>query len=616
MIKDDLISLTPGSEFLYNGKICKIKSALSLDSVLLVEVNTGESYAAKIIELKLVNETHDTLSCRVETSLITDEEWEKAKKREIVIKSLAINCCSREEAKSAGEKLGLSSRQIYKLINRYRKGGCQLKSLIPSKKSGGKDKSRLPNDVEAIIQSVIKDKYLSKQKIKISLVIEEVRRLCFYVNMKPPSGNAIRKRIQQLSMQEVTKKRHGNNETRKLQPIIGVSPVPDHPLAILQIDHTPVDLIIVDEIYRKSIGRPYLTVAIDVYSRCITGFCLTLEPPSAISAALCLTHSVFEKEKWLSDRKIETEWPIWGIPNLIYVDNAKEFHSEALQRGCDAHGITIDYRPLGQPHYGGIVERVIGTLMQLIHQLPGTTFSNIAERGEYPSEQKAVLTMIELEHWLTIAITDYYHRKIHSGINFAPIEKYKMGILGNETHTGYGHFPRIENQKKFLLDFLPIERRTLQRHGFMLDHLSYYSNSLSPLIANRKKYGKFIIRRDPRDISLIYVLDPESNTYLNVPYRTLSRPTITLWEHRQALKFLREKGLEQTDESLIFQAIEKMRSITKEAMSKSKSARRSHERTQIANQNINTKNNFEESNSADDSTNNKPIKIFENIELW
>ena len=99
--------------------------------------------------------------------------------------------------------------------------------------------------------------------------------------------------------------------------------------------------------------------------------------------------------------------------------------------------------------------------------------------------------------------------------------------------------------KAFLIDFLPIERRTLQRHGFMLDHITYYSNALSPMIANRKKYGPFIIRRDPRDISHIYILDPESHSYLEIPYRMLSRPTVTLWEHRQALNFLREKGIEK-----------------------------------------------------------------------
>jgi putative transposase len=97
-----------------------------------------------------------------------------------------------------------------------------------------------------------------------------------------------------------------------------------------------------------------------------------------------------------------------GKPKLLYVDNAAEFKSEALRRGCEQHGIQLSYRPLGQPHYGGIVERVIGTTMQRVHELPGTTFSNPVQRGKYDSERMATLTLRELECWLTLAVASYH----------------------------------------------------------------------------------------------------------------------------------------------------------------------------------------------------------------
>ncbi len=626
----NITSFAPGEKFLFNGKLCRIQSALSLDTVLLSIVESGESCTAKIHELTRPDSPQinlEMLHAHIDLALISDDDLQKAKQREEIIKPLSQISCARDQAVIAAKKLNLSARQVYKLIQRYRESNYQLRSLIIVKKSGGKGKSRISNNLESIIQSVIQEKYLSKQQIKISIVVEEIRRRCFYANIKAPCGNTVSKRIQLLSKKEIVTRRRGSNDAREYQPVIGSFPMPEHPLAILQIDHTPVDIMIVDEIYRKPIGRPYLTVAIDVYSRCITGFCLTLEPPSAVSVALCLTHSIFDKEAWLSDRKIDTHWPIWGKPNLIYVDNAKEFHSEALRRGCDAHGIKIDYRPVGQPHYGGIIERLIGTLMQLVHQVPGTTFSNITERGDYPSEQKAILTMAELEKWLTIAITEYYHQKIHSGISMPPIEKFKIGILGDEIHKGCGYFPRIENKKAFLIDFLPAMRRTLQRHGFMLDHIAYYSNALSPMIANREKYGPFLIRRDPRDISRIYVLDHDSQSYLEIPYRTLSRPSITLWEHKQALNYLREKGLENKDENIIFQAIEKMRAITTEAIKNSKSARRRNERLQHAQtatlekeaqnpKNETQKKEVNEKNEKSEISTEKTAVRFEDIEIW
>ena len=37
------------------------------------------------------------------------------------------------------------------------------------------------------------------------------------------------------------------------------------------------------------------------------------------------------------------------------------------------------WRPPGTPHFGGHIERLIGTQMGAVHLLPGTTFSNPPE---------------------------------------------------------------------------------------------------------------------------------------------------------------------------------------------------------------------------------------------
>jgi putative transposase len=43
--------------------------------------------------------------------------------------------------------------------------------------------------------------------------------------------------------------------------------------------------------------------------------------------------------------------------------------------------------------------------MQWVHELPGTTFSNTNQRGEYDAEKMAALTLRELERWLTLAVS-------------------------------------------------------------------------------------------------------------------------------------------------------------------------------------------------------------------
>ena len=113
-------------------------------------------------------------------------------------------------------------------------------------------------------------------------------------------------------------------------------------------------------------------------SRCVAGLVVTLEAPSATSVGLCLAHMVTDKRAWLEQLEVEAAWPMSGKPRELHVDNAAEFKSEALRRGCDQQGIRLRYRPPGQPHFGGIIERL--TMMQMVHKLPGTTFSSIAEQ--------------------------------------------------------------------------------------------------------------------------------------------------------------------------------------------------------------------------------------------
>jgi putative transposase len=52
-----------------------------------------------------------------------------------------------------------------------------------------------------------------------------------------------------------------------------------------------------------------------------------------------------------------------------------------------------------------------------VHALPGTTFSTIAQRGGY--DKSACPTLEELERWIAVAITKYYHLRPHEGLDWA-----------------------------------------------------------------------------------------------------------------------------------------------------------------------------------------------------
>lgn len=104
------------------------------------------------------------------------------------------------------------------------------------------------------------------------------------------------------------------------------------------------------------------------------------------------------------------------------------------------------------------------------------------------------------------------------------------------------------------------------------------SNSLRPWIQLRDQPTPLLIRRDPRDLSRIFVFDEKNNFYLEVPYRMLSRPAITLWEHKLARKRLREQRRTAIDEASLFAAIDEMREIERKSETLTRTARRNRTR--------------------------------------
>ncbi|WP_445227679.1 transposase [Enterobacter chengduensis] len=432
----------------------------------------------------------------------------------------------------------------------------------------------MPESVERIIRELLQKRFLTKQKRSLAAFHREVAQACKAQKLRVPARNTLALRIAGLDPLKATRRREGQDASRSLQGVGGEPPAVTAPLEQVQIDHTVIDLIVVDERDRQPIGRPYLTIAIDVFTRCVLGMVVTLEAPSSVSVGLCLVHVACDKRPWLEGLNIEMDWPMSGKPRLLYLDNAAEFKSEALRRGCEQHGIRLDYRPPGQPHYGGIVERIIGTAMQMIHdELPGTTFSNPDQRGDYDSENKAALTLRELERWLTLAVGTY-HGSVHNGLLQPPAARWSEAVAR------VGVPAVVTRALAFLVDFLPIIRRTLTRTGFVIDHIHYYADALKPWIARRDRLPAFLIRRDPRDISRIWVLEPEGQHYLEIPYRTLSHPAVTLWEQRQALTKLRQQGREQVDESALFRMIGQMREIVTTAQKATRKARRDADRRQ------------------------------------
>jgi putative transposase len=498
-----------------------------------------------------------------------DAAWREAVVREAVIRKLvAIDRPTRADFLSACRELDVKRARLYQLIKAYRERPV-TSSLLGALAGTPRGKRYLSTDIEAVVADALGSFYKSRQKPSINRLHHEVQRRCRARQLKAPSWHTLRTRITAIDPAELARAREGTKAARDQFRPVPRQYVAQRAFEVVQIDQTKVDLIIVDREHRRPLQRPWLTLGIDVASRMVAGFYLTLEAPSAVSVALAIQHIVQPKDEWLRGLGIKAAWPTSGFPDAIHVDNAKEFRSRALQRGTEEYGIALIRRPVATPHYGGHIERLIGTMMGSVHLLPGTTFSNVEERGDYDSTAKATMTLDELERWLGLEIARY-HAEQHRSVGIPPLAAWHDAVARRAQPLRQPY-----DLNSFMIDFLPSVDRLVRRDGIHLFSIRYWDDVLSIWAGRLDRQLR--ISYDPRDLSTVFVQDPDGTRW-PIRYANLQRPPITLGEHRRAQLLLKERGLAFVDEQLIFETIERQRAIVDDAVRDTKLARRLAER--------------------------------------
>lgn len=262
---------------------------------------------------------------------IDDGIWDEAYRRAAAIRQFVKRSSGLSTAADVADlatELELSQASAYRLLKRFRAEGTVM-SLVETKR-GRRTGHRAPNGRrEKIIQQAIRTYYLQPTRPSVSQLVRDIQTDCTVAGLKPPHRRTIEKRLDNLDLRKRALRR-GEQKIVKATTAVPGTLRASRPLEIVQIDHTKADIFVVDEETREPLGRPWLTLAMDIFSRMVTGFYLTIEAPSRLSTSMCLLHSVYDKTAWLKEREIDEPWPIAGLPGKVHVDNSADFRSRAL----------------------------------------------------------------------------------------------------------------------------------------------------------------------------------------------------------------------------------------------------------------------------------------------
>ena len=119
--------------------------------------------------------------------------------------------------------------------------------MVSRKRGWAEGNSRLSKEQDELVTAVINEFYLHKQRPTIEQTIREVQRVASQKGLDSPSRRTIRQRILRISEEERLRKRGQKEKAKnKFTPKPNSFPNVDFPLSVIQIDHTPVDLSIVN----------------------------------------------------------------------------------------------------------------------------------------------------------------------------------------------------------------------------------------------------------------------------------------------------------------------------------------------------------------------------------
>ncbi len=490
---------------------------------------------------------------------------------------------------------------VCRWLHFYRESGNDVRALVPATKARGNRRRRffgrrikngeLRNDPKAqeraskvaeLLDQAIDEVYLKDQRFTVQAVhdallvkIEDANRFRDHDNQLPePYKSSLYDAVSKLDDYEVIEARYGKKIADEKYRAVLQGPRPTRPLERVECDHTITDLFVIDPVMMLPIGRAVLTWMICVYTKMIIGFYISFNPPSYLTVMECLKHAIrpktYLKKKYSS---IRNDWNPYGIPEVLVVDNAREFHGRNLEDACHQLGIVLQFGQRGKPWIRPSVERSYRTVAtQLHHQLPGTTFSNIVEKADYEPGKTAIITPDVLDEITHKWLADVYQISPHRGIKDVPVLRWEKGIA---------EWPPALPANNEILDVSLgyTEERVPSARGIELDNLFYNDDDLALVRRTLEPRKKVIIKRNPSDLSQIHVYDEKHNRYLPVPAvdQDYTRG-LTLYQHNVISRYVRDQLKRNVDTFSLARGKREIQEIVEREWTKAKSKSRTRQR--------------------------------------
>lgn len=368
----------------------------------------------------------------------------------------------------AAEAAGVPIRTARRWLVHFRQDGL---AGLARKERADRSRRRLPEDLVQMVEGMA----LARPPPSAATIHRRLLEIAPERGWPVPAPRTVRAIIASLDPAMRTLAHHGPAAYRDRYELIHRHRA-KRPNALWQCDHTELDILVVTP--GRQPLRPWLTLVLDDHSRAIAGYSLLIDAPSAMNTALALRQAIW--------RKGDPDWPVCGIPDVLYVDHGTDFTSTHIVQVAVDLRMRLVHSTVARPQGRGKIERLFGTInTELLTDLPGRLV------GGKPVTTPR-LTLSDLDAAVRAFIVENYNTRPHPATGATP----------NAAWTSDGWLPRMPDRLEDLDELLVLvaRPRVVGRDGIRFGGLRYLDPTLAAFVGER-----VTIRHDPRDVAEIQV---------------------------------------------------------------------------------------------------------------
>lgn len=437
---------------------------------------------------------------------------------------------------------------VYRWWSRLEEYGWDARALIPQHWKKGRRPEQIPDELRSLIDEGIEDEYLTQERkpredayMAVCILVDSRNQV--NPNLAPlihPTARQVYKIIRNLDAFDTHAARYGHETAvRKFRAVQGAT-VAAAPLERVELDHTVLDVIVLDDETLLPLGRPTIAIALDAYTRCVVGLYIGFEPPSISTVGQCLRSALTPKIGLLEGiPEIVEGWDAYGLMETLVLDQALENHADVIKWLAMKLGIEPAWCARKTPWQKGRVERFMRTLNDgYCHKIEGTTRSNILDKGDYDAVGRAVCTFSALRNGLIKWIVDVYHVRRHRALQTSPLGMWRRSISQDD-------IPLSIDLAAIEMSLRVPKAKPLTHKGIDCNSgLLYNSDELTML---RRTFGAELsvkVYASPSNLGDVIVEHEESAQRFTVPCLNLAYAAgLTLWQHKAIRKYAKDQNL-------------------------------------------------------------------------